>query len=165
MAKCCSWIFLIILTILYLVNWVECTQTHYLLYSINPGEGFNLRRDVYMRAASLVRELCKTEDWLLVLPPWPHLPHWRTDYLQDNIKWENFFDLPSLSEYVPVIEFDDYLEKEGRSIDEVCQQGGVILSLSLTHTHIHTHTHLRAHTHTHTHTCTHTCTHIYMSLN
>lgn len=72
-----------------------------------------------MRAATLVKELRKKEDWVLVLPPWPHLVHWRTNYLQDNIKWENFFDLPSLNEYVPVIEFDDYLEKEGRMIDEV----------------------------------------------
>ena len=27
----------------------------YLLYDTNPGEGFNLRRDVYMRVAGLVR--------------------------------------------------------------------------------------------------------------
>jgi peptide-O-fucosyltransferase len=94
-------------------------ETHYLLYSVNPGEGFNLRRDVYMRAATLVRELRKTEDWVLVLPPWPHLHHWKTNYLQANLKWEKFFDLPSLSEYVPVIEFEDFLTKEGRTIDEV----------------------------------------------
>ena len=94
-------------------------ETHYLLYSVNPGEGFNLRRDVYMRAATLVRELRKTEDWVLVLPPWPHLHHWKTNYLQTNLKWEKFFDLPSLNEYVPVIEFEDFLTKEGRTIDEV----------------------------------------------
>ena len=98
---------------------VESNQTNYLLYSVNPGEGFNLRRDVYMRAATLVKELRKVEDWVLVLPPWPHLNHWRTKYLQSNLKWEQFFDLPSLNEYVPVIEFDDYLEREGRTIDEV----------------------------------------------
>lgn len=31
----------------------------YLLYEINFGEGFNLRRDVYMRVASLVKHLRK----------------------------------------------------------------------------------------------------------
>lgn len=108
-----------ILTFLSAVIRVECDGTRYLLYSVNPGEGFNLRRDVYMRAATLVKELRKKEDWALVLPPWPHLAHWRTKYLQDNLKWEKFFDLPSLNDYVPVIEFDDYLNKEGRSIDEV----------------------------------------------
>ena len=72
-----------------------------------------------MRAAALVKELREKEDWVLVLPPWPHLPHWSTEHHQENIKWEKFFDLPSLNEYVPVIEFDDYLKKEGRSIDEV----------------------------------------------
>ena len=29
--------------------------TKYILYDINPGEGFNLRRDVYMRMAVFVR--------------------------------------------------------------------------------------------------------------
>ena len=29
----------------------------YLFYDVNPGEGFNLRRDVYMRVAALVRKL------------------------------------------------------------------------------------------------------------
>ena len=27
----------------------------YVLYDVNPGEGFNLRRDVYMRLAVFVR--------------------------------------------------------------------------------------------------------------
>lgn len=40
----------------------------YLLYDINPGEGFNLRRDVYMRIASLVKNLRKHGDWTLVGP-------------------------------------------------------------------------------------------------
>uniref|UniRef100_A0A915NS61 Uncharacterized protein n=1 Tax=Meloidogyne floridensis TaxID=298350 RepID=A0A915NS61_9BILA len=29
----------------------------FLLYSVNRGEGFNLRRDVYMRVANVVRQL------------------------------------------------------------------------------------------------------------
>lgn len=114
-------------TFLLLILQARSDQTHYLLYSVNPGEGFNLRRDVYMRAATLVKELRKSEDWVLVLPPWPHLHHWKTNYLQANLKWEKFFDLPSLSEYVPVIEFDDYLKKEGQTIDEVRYVGTGII--------------------------------------
>ena len=142
MAKC-SWCLLIVTSSAFmsLVMGREGPETHYLLYSVNPGEGFNLRRDVYMRAATLVKELRKKEDWVLVLPPWPYLPHWKTSYVQENnLKWEKFFDLPSLNEYVPVIEFDDYLKKEGRSIDEVSIR-------------VKTDTNTCTCTHTHTHTC------------
>ncbi len=101
----------------------------YLLYSVNPGEGFNLRRDVYMRAANLVKTL-RSEgapstsegvgNWVLVLPPWPHLHHWRSrDLEQWSVRWERFFDVPSLNEYVPVIEFDDYVKREGTNLEEV----------------------------------------------
>ncbi len=34
-------------------------QTKYLLYDVNPAEGFNLRRDVYIRIAKLVKILNK----------------------------------------------------------------------------------------------------------
>jgi len=36
------------------------------LYDINPPEGFNLRRDVYMRMAVFVRKMKKLGDWHLV---------------------------------------------------------------------------------------------------
>lgn len=32
-------------------------EQKYLIYDVNPGEGFNLRRDVYMRIANTVRQL------------------------------------------------------------------------------------------------------------
>ena len=95
--------------------------TRYLLYSVNPGEGFNLRRDVHLRAATLVRKLREKEDWVLVLPPWPQLHHWKSDIKQHNVPWEKFFDLPSLNEYVPSIEFNEYLKREGHVINEVGQ--------------------------------------------
>lgn len=94
---------------------------HYFLYSVNPGEGFNLRRDVHMRAATLVKELrtLNGENWVLVLPPWPRLYHWKSRNVhQRNMKWEAFFDLPSLNDYVPSIEFEDYLQSESE-IEEV----------------------------------------------
>jgi len=36
------------------------------LYDVNPPEGFNLRRDVYMRMAVFVRKMKKLGDWHLV---------------------------------------------------------------------------------------------------
>ena len=95
--------------------------TRYLLYSVNPGEGFNLRRDVHVRVANLVKKLREKEDWILVLPPWPHLYHWKSQFDQNNLPWGMFFDVSSLNEYVPSIEFitfEEYLQKVGY-IDEV----------------------------------------------
>lgn len=34
----------------------------FLFYMINPGEGFNLRRDVYMRIAIMVKQLNEKSD-------------------------------------------------------------------------------------------------------
>jgi peptide-O-fucosyltransferase len=47
-------------------------RDRYLLYTVNPGEGFNLARDVYIRVASLMNKLNKEsgDKWTLVLPPW-----------------------------------------------------------------------------------------------
>lgn len=85
------------------------------------GEGFNLRRDVHMRATTLVRLLQERSghDWVLVLPPWPRLYHWKTASSQVYEPWHKFFDLASLNEFVPSIEFDDYLEQNGHVIHEV----------------------------------------------
>lgn len=91
----------------------------YLIYDANPGEGFNLRRDVYMRVANLVRRLRETEPWILVLPPWPRLPHWHSNYEQENIPWRMFFDLDSLNEHVPCIEYEDFLTEYGHEIDRI----------------------------------------------
>ena len=95
--------------------------TRYFLYSVNPGEGFNLRRDVHVRVANLVKKLREKEDWILVLPPWPHLYHWKSQFDQNNLPWGMFFDVSSLNEYVPSIEFitfEEYLQKVGY-IDQV----------------------------------------------
>ena len=89
--------------------------TSYLLYDVNSGEGFNLRRDVYVRMANLVRTLRERtpptmNNWSLVLPPWGPLYHWFSDNLQrDQLAWSLFFDLTSLSRFVPVVEFEEFL--------------------------------------------------------
>ncbi|EPY84078.1 GDP-fucose protein O-fucosyltransferase 2 precursor [Camelus ferus] len=93
----------------------------YLLYDVNPPEGFNLRRDVYIRIASLLKTLLKTEDWVLVLPPWGRLYHWQSpDIHQVRIPWSDFFDLPSLNRNIPVIEHEQFMaESGGPFIDQV----------------------------------------------
>ncbi|XP_062580232.1 GDP-fucose protein O-fucosyltransferase 2-like [Saccostrea cucullata] len=99
----------------------QAKAVRYLLYDVNPGEGFNLRRDVYMRVTTLVHELNKEEPWVLVLPPWGRLYHWKSPELEQiKIPWSTFFDLPSLRQHVPVIEFEEYLKVRGEPvIDEV----------------------------------------------
>ncbi|POI35192.1 hypothetical protein CIB84_001056, partial [Bambusicola thoracicus] len=86
----------------------------YLLYDVNPPEGFNLRRDVYIRIASLMKTLLKSQNWVLVLPPWGRLYHWQSpDILQVRIPWSEFFDLPSLNRNIPVIEYEQFLAESG----------------------------------------------------
>ena len=102
------------------VQAAENARTRYFLYSVKAGEGFNLRRDVYVRVAALVRQLRREQPgWVLVLPPWPRLYHWRSRFSQANIPWNRFFDVQHLSEYVPVIEFETYLQRNSHVIDEV----------------------------------------------
>ena len=93
----------------------------YLIYEVNPGEGFNLRRDVYIRVANLVKHLRNLkENWMLVLPPWRRLYHWRSNIEQNAVPWKTFFDIESMSKYVPVIEFDDFVHQTGSSgMDEI----------------------------------------------
>ncbi|CAH8441562.1 unnamed protein product [Dicrocoelium dendriticum] len=101
---------------------VSCKR--YLLYDVFHGEGFNLRRDVYIRVSNLVRLLRQSTpddssvdvDWILVLPPWDSLPHWSTalkgfgNYTAPTrmLPWAHFFHLPSLAQVIPVMEFEDF---------------------------------------------------------
>lgn len=96
------------------------SEKRYLIYDVNPGEGFNLRRDVYMRVANLVKILNEKSNWTLVVPPWRHLYHWKThDIPQNAIPWRTFFDMKSLNRYAPVIEFEDFVNVTGSpGIDE-----------------------------------------------
>lgn len=104
---------------------VECDtgdNSRYLLYDCNPGEGFNLRRDVYIRIANLVKYLNTNERWTLVLPPWGGIRyHWKEWNLeQSKIPWSKFFDIESLRRHIPVMEYEDYVEKMGEAvIDEL----------------------------------------------
>ncbi|XP_039265668.2 GDP-fucose protein O-fucosyltransferase 2-like [Styela clava] len=97
-------------------------EGRYLLYDCNPGEGFNLRRDVFIRIVNLVKYLNTKEKWTLVLPPWGGIGyHWKERNMeQSKIPWSKFFDVGSLNEHVNVMEYEDYVEKIGEAaIDEI----------------------------------------------
>ncbi|XP_060662059.1 GDP-fucose protein O-fucosyltransferase 2 [Drosophila nasuta] len=86
----------------------------YLLYDVNISEGFNLRRDVYIRMAVFVRRLQRRNKRFrnvrLVLPPWPRLYHWHSHGLaQTNLLWRHFFDVESLRRFAPVLDYDEFL--------------------------------------------------------
>lgn len=82
-----------------------------LFYDVNSVEGFNLRRDVYIRIANLVKQInnLRIEFRLkLVLPPWHNLNHWKNKNIkQFRLDWKNFFDINSLQEYISAIELSD----------------------------------------------------------
>ena len=52
-------------------------------------------------------------SYTLVLPPWGPLYHWQSRELgiQSRIPWKDFFDVDSISRYVPVIDLEDFLGK------------------------------------------------------
>ncbi|MCP9266039.1 GDP-fucose protein O-fucosyltransferase 2 [Dirofilaria immitis] len=63
-----------------LANDVSRNERKFLVYDVNYGEGFNLRRDVFMRIANTVRILREHgHNYVLVLPPWGGLYHWRRE--------------------------------------------------------------------------------------
>ncbi|GBP55242.1 GDP-fucose protein O-fucosyltransferase 2 [Eumeta japonica] len=80
----------------------------HLFYDVNPPEGFNLRRDVYMRFAIMFSEAQKKQqklDWKLVLPPWHGLFHWKSDLPNSEpVPWNLYFDVDSLKSYAPLKE-------------------------------------------------------------
>ncbi|XP_055550037.1 GDP-fucose protein O-fucosyltransferase 2 [Wyeomyia smithii] len=98
----------------------------YLLYDVNPSEGFNLRRDVYIRLAVFLKSLRRYrgyESAVLVLPPWSTLYHWRSATDQMHIPWGHFFDLTSMRQYTDVIEisqfFQEYKDNRGKEASKV----------------------------------------------
>ncbi|CAK1555949.1 unnamed protein product [Leptosia nina] len=96
----------------------SCSQDvteKYLFYDVNPPEGFNLRRDVYMRFAIMLAEAQGTGkrlNWRLVLPPWYNLYHWKASSSKSlPIPWSAFFEVESLQSYAPVVELYSIFEK------------------------------------------------------
>ncbi|VVC29269.1 Hypothetical protein CINCED_3A021637 [Cinara cedri] len=97
------------------------TLPRYVLYDINKPEGFNLRRDVYIRMASFIHHMNKISNyhWILVLPPWHRLYHWRSSNLiQDHLPWSLFFNVDSIQKVTPVVELHEFFKINGlRSLD------------------------------------------------
>lgn len=92
---------------------IDFTVKH-ILYDVNPPEGFNLRRDVYMRFAIMLAK-AKTNyvknKWRLILPPWDNMYHWKASTQKSKpLPWRHFFDVNALQSFAPVVEFDEYLE-------------------------------------------------------
>lgn len=87
----------------------------YVLYDINPGEGFNLRRDVYVRLVVFMKFLRQQPDFgnaYLVLPPFRRLYHWKSQEIDQTLTfWNHFFDMPSLKRYAPVLDIWEYFDE------------------------------------------------------
>ena len=92
----------------------QASHQKFILYDTNPGEGFNLRRDVYIRIANLVKGLNEAEkrestdvEYTLVLPPWGRIGyHWGHE--ENQIPWSDFFNIEALNKHIPVIEFEEF---------------------------------------------------------
>ncbi|XP_025413684.1 GDP-fucose protein O-fucosyltransferase 2 isoform X1 [Sipha flava] len=97
------------------------TLPRFVLYDVNKPEGFNLRRDVFIRMASFIHYLNKKSkyQWILVLPPWHRLYHWRsTNIMQDHLPWSLFFNVESIKKTTPVVELHEFFQiNKLRSLD------------------------------------------------
>lgn len=63
----------------------------------------------FCRIANTVRILRERgHNYVLVLPPWGGLYHWRRHQLK--LPWSKFFHVQSINEFVPVIEFHRFLK-------------------------------------------------------
>ncbi|KAF4524627.1 hypothetical protein B566_EDAN013878 [Ephemera danica] len=124
MKMLCSWsfsFFVVAYTVIFANycksnEWHPSGKTRYLLYDVNPPEGFNLRRDVYMRIAILIKHLQDLkQDWRLVLPPWGNMYHWHSKDVgdQNKLPWSSFFDVPSMKKFIPVLEMHQFLQEYG----------------------------------------------------
>lgn len=85
----------------------------FIMYSVSPVEGFNLRRDVYLRMAIFMKNLRLVDGYrnsFLVLPSFHHLYHWKSHFQQMNMFWNHFFDLNSLKLYTSVLDMWEFFE-------------------------------------------------------
>lgn len=93
----------------------DVDEQKYLFYDVNPPEGFNLRRDVYMRFAIMLVEAQKRgqmNGWVLVLPPWYNIFHWKTSsHKSKPLPWGHFFDVETMKSYAPVVEMFELFQK------------------------------------------------------
>ena len=55
-------LFTLLISTALIIKTNQASQQKFILYDTNPGEGFNLRRDVYIRIANLVKGLNEVEE-------------------------------------------------------------------------------------------------------
>lgn len=85
----------------------------FLFYDVNHVEGFNLRRDVYIRMAVFLKNLMNRKEYenvKLVLPPFHRLYHWRDRRSDGVFFWNHFFHMDGLKSYANVIDTWEYFE-------------------------------------------------------
>lgn len=89
----------------------------YIIYDVHQVEGFNLRRDVYIRMATFIwslRQKPKYKNAKLVLPPFMNMYHWRSQNVdQSRVFWGELFDLESLRKFTAVLDFPEFLAELG----------------------------------------------------
>lgn len=94
---------------------VNNLNNFYIIFDINRVEGFNLRRDVYVRMIVFIKMLRKLNNYnrtTLVLSPFSRLYHWRTNRInQTQIFWNHFFDLNSLQKYTQILDIWEFFEE------------------------------------------------------
>lgn len=89
-------------------------ETKFLYYDVNLSEGFNLRRDVYMRFAIMLTTAHKRGeklDWTLILPPWYNLYHWKANTGRRLFPWSLYFDIKSMKQYARVVELHELYDR------------------------------------------------------
>lgn len=100
-------------------NSLSETVQRFVSYDVSYSEGFNSRIDVFIRAVNLLKLLPAKQKWILVLPSWKHLLHWKSPIDQERISWKTFFDVKSLKFYADVIEMDEFLKTKRFKFDKV----------------------------------------------
>jgi peptide-O-fucosyltransferase len=93
-------------------------EVRYLFYDMDPGEGFNFRKDVVHRAFSVARSLGKyansASTWTLVLPAF------RNRKGREEYPFSVFFDIMKLGQAykdIDVMDANEYLERYGKQAD------------------------------------------------
>lgn len=91
----------------------------FVLYDVNAVEGFNLRRDVYIRVAVFMASLRnnnpKYRNTYLVLPPFYRIYHWDAGKRAGQNSnpaafWNQFFELNSMEQYTHILDMWQYFE-------------------------------------------------------
>lgn len=89
----------------------------FVLYDVNAVEGFNLRRDVYIRLAVFMANLrqnnAQYRNTYLVVPPFYRLYHWNfgshhSENSNQVVFWNHFFELNSIRQYTAVLDMWQY---------------------------------------------------------